>query len=171
MKVLGLDPGSRKLGFALLETTRQGARLCHSGTLAFRAADPLPSRLAAAYEGVRTLLAEYRPDLVALEECFVAQGVKAALVLGEVRGVLMLAAQLEGCALREFAARSVKLSTTGNGGASKEQVQYMVPRLVDDCRKELGPDEADAIALAWCCLESIRLERRLPASGQSGRGA
>ena len=90
------------------------------------------------------------PDLVVVEECFVALGPRAALVLGQVRGVLILAVQQAGVPLCEVAPRAVKLATVGNGAAAKEQVQYMMPRLLLACPGTLGPDEADALAVAWC---------------------
>jgi len=157
MRVLGLDPGSRLLGYAVIETTPQGVvSRVESGTLKLDAKKPLPFRLAVAHQEVRAMIVRFQPDRVALEECFVAQGVKAALVLGQVRGVLMLAAELEGTALMEFAPRAVKLATVGNGGAAKEQVQFMIPRLVRGCPTDMGADEADALAIAWCGLQHAR---------------
>jgi crossover junction endodeoxyribonuclease RuvC len=73
--------------------------------------------------------------------------------------VLLLAAQLERATLHEYAPRAVKLATVGNGGASKEQVQAMIPRLLGDCRTGLAADEADALAVAWCCANQIRTVR------------
>lgn len=160
MKVLGLDPGSQKLGFGLLESAdaqagRTGAvsgrwERLDSGTIVLGSRRPLPERLEAAYRAVVAILAAHSPDLVVVEECFVAQSPRAALVLGEVRGVLFLAIQQAGIESCEFAAREVKLAAVGNGGAAKEQVQYMIPRLLDHCPQALKPDEADALAVAWC---------------------
>jgi crossover junction endodeoxyribonuclease RuvC len=150
MKVLGLDPGSRKLGFGCLERDGTHWRRVASGTLVLRAADPLSARLHAAHDAVADMIRTLAPDLVAVEECFVARGPRAALVLGQVRGVLILAIQQAGIPLCEVAPRAVKLATVGNGAASKEQVQYMMPRLLIECPRSLGPDEADALAIAWC---------------------
>lgn len=96
------------------------------------------------------MISTMAPDLVVVEECFVALGPRAALVLGQVRGVLILAVQQAGVQLCEVAPRAVKLATVGNGAAAKEQVQYMMPRLLLDCPGTLGADEADALAVAWC---------------------
>jgi crossover junction endodeoxyribonuclease RuvC len=150
MKVLGIDPGSRKLGYGCLERVGSRWRRIRGGTLILRAADSLPARLCAAHSAVSDMIRELVPDLVVVEECFVARGPRAALVLGQVRGVLILAVEQAGIPLVEVAPRAVKLSAVGNGAAAKEQVQYMMPRLLDDCPDGLAPDEADALAIAWC---------------------
>ncbi len=150
MKVLGLDPGSRRLGYGCLERAGSHWRRATSGTLTLRAADPLSTRLHAAHAAVTEMIRTLAPDLVVVEECFVARGPRAALVLGEVRGVLLLAVREAGIPLCEVAPRAVKLAAVGHGGAAKEQVQYMMPRLLLDCPATLSPDEADALAVAWC---------------------
>lgn len=150
MKVLGLDPGSRKLGYGCIESAGSRWRRVESGTITLRTNDSLPSRLHAAHIAVSEMIRAQAPDLVVVEECFVARGPRAALVLGQVRGVLILAVEQAGIRLAEVAPRAVKLSTVGNGAAAKEQVQYMMPRLLGDCPSVLAPDEADALAVAWC---------------------
>ena len=134
----------------MLERAGVGWRRRDSGTLRLDPTQALASRLDGAYQGVVELLRLHAPDLVVIEECFVARGPKAALVLGEVRGVLLLAVHQAGCECLEVAPRAVKLAVVGHGGASKEQIQYMVPRLLEGCPASLGPDEADALAIAWC---------------------
>src|SRR5512140_2790392 len=126
MKVLGLDPGSQKLGFGCIESAGSRWRRVASGTMTLRARDPLPSRLHAAHRAVTEMIRTLAPDLVVVEECFVARGPRAALVLGQVRGVLILAVEQAGLPLAEVAPRAVKLAAVGNGAAAKEQVQYMM---------------------------------------------
>lgn len=150
MKVLGLDPGSRRLGFGILERTNHRWRRLDGGTVRLNPADALAERLEAAYAAVVELLHRHTPDLVVIEECFVAQGPKAALILGEVRGVLLLAVRQARIECLEVAPRAVKLAVVGRGGAAKEQIQYMIPRLIDQCPGPLAPDEADALAIAFC---------------------
>lgn len=158
MKVLGLDPGSRLLGYAVLEQDRSTWVRIESGVLRLPTGEPLPQRLALAFSTVERLLSEHRPAHVAIEECFVAERARAALVLGQVRGVLLLAAIRAKSELHEFAPRTVKLAAVGNGNASKHQVQAMIPRLVRGCDAALGVDEADALAIAWCCANQIRMQ-------------
>lgn len=93
MRVLGLDPGSQKLGWGLLELSGNHWRRSASGTIRLDPRRALPERLHVAYQAVSALFSSHLPDLVAIEECFVAQSPKAALVLGQVRGVLLLAVQ------------------------------------------------------------------------------
>jgi crossover junction endodeoxyribonuclease RuvC len=150
MRVLGLDPGSQKLGWGLLERSGHLWTRVASGTIRLDPRRPLRERLLGAYDAAARLLGEHAPDLVAIEDCFVAASPKAALVLGQVRGVLLLAVEQASIESVELSPRSVKLATVGQGGAAKEQVQYMVPRLIRDCPPRLGPDEADALAIAWC---------------------
>lgn len=157
MKVLGLDPGSRYLGYAVLEEDRSSWVRVESGVLRLPMDESLPARLSLAFSMVERLLETHRPAHVAVEDCFVADRARAALVLGQVRGVLLLAAVRSKSEVHEFAPRTVKLAAVGNGNASKEQVQAMMPRLVRGCDAALTMDEADALAIAWCCANQVRL--------------
>jgi crossover junction endodeoxyribonuclease RuvC len=150
MKVLGLDPGSRRLGYGCVERVGSRWRRVMSGTLVLRPTDSLPARLCTAHSSISEMIRTLAPDLVVVEECFVSKGLKAALVLGQVRGVLILAVEQARTPLAEVAPRAVKLATVGHGAAAKEQVQFMMPRLLVDCPSVLAPDEADALAIAWC---------------------
>lgn len=150
MKVLGIDPGSRKLGYGVIELAAARGRRLASGTLVLDPRRSLSRRLHEAHRFTQELIEHHHPDVVTVEECFVAQGARAALVLGQVRGVLLLAVEQAGIACIEVAPRSVKLAVVGHGNAAKEQVQFMMPRLLAECPAALGPDEADALAIAWC---------------------
>jgi crossover junction endodeoxyribonuclease RuvC len=151
MRILGLDPGSRRFGFGVLENAGASRwRRLESGTVRLDERIPLPARLLVIHRSVSDLLARHAPDLVVVEDCFVATGPRAALVLGQVRGVLLLAIEQAGCPSLEISPREVKLAAVGHGGAAKQQVQYMIPRLLQDCPGGLGQDEADALAVAWC---------------------
>jgi crossover junction endodeoxyribonuclease RuvC len=163
MKVLGFDPGSLKLGYGVLEPSGSSWRRCQGGTLKLNGRDPLSRRLAVIYREVTGLLETHRPGLVAIEECFVAHSPKAALVLGEVRGVLLLAVEQAGIPMVELAPRSVKLAVVGHGAAAKEQIQYMIARLVADCPTPLAPDEADALAIALAGASHGALAGRMEA--------
>ncbi len=149
-RILGIDPGSRRLGYGVVERAGSGWRHISSGTLNLDTRLPLADRLVLAHERLVRILDEARPDLVVIEECFVSHSARAALVLGEFRGVLILGVRQAGLELAEYSPRAVKLASVGNGGASKEQVQYMMPRLLAGCPEVLKPDQADALAVAWC---------------------
>jgi crossover junction endodeoxyribonuclease RuvC len=114
-----------------------------------RGAQTFSDRLLAVYEGLRSLLDEIRPDEVAVESAFVRKSALAALQIGHVRGVILLAARQHGAAIHEYTAPEVKLAVVSHGAAQKDQVGFMVRRLLP----EAGPvreDEADALAVALC---------------------
>lgn len=153
------------MGYGLITQRRgQWGRL-DSGVIRLPEKRPLVDRLRLAYEGVVALIEAQQPNHIAIEDCFVAHSARAALVLGHVRGVLLLAASGSGAEIFEFAPRSVKLASVGQGGASKEQVQQMVPRLLAACPAQLSADEADALAVAWCCANQLRSPARLAERG------
>ncbi len=157
LRILGLDPGSRRLGFGILQFGRGAWARVESGVFRLPEKESLPNRLDLAFDRVSELISAHRPQIIAVEDCFVSHRPRAALVLGHIRGVLLLAATRSGARVTEYAPRSVKLATVGNGAAAKEQVQAMVPRLVRDCPTKLTADEADALAVAWCCANQLRL--------------
>lgn len=155
MRVLGLDPGSRRTGFGLVE--RDGNRLLAlaHGVIAPPARLDLAHRLHAIATRAGALIDEHRPDAVVIEEAFYHESVRSTLVLGHVRGALLVAAIERGAAVAEYSPREIKQSVTGNGAASKEQVAFMVKRLL--ClRGALPPDASDALAAAICHLQRSR---------------
>jgi crossover junction endodeoxyribonuclease RuvC len=150
MLILGLDPGSICTGYGLIDAVPGRARYCGSGRLRPRRGEDLPHRLLCLNRALRDLLGELRPEAVALEEAFVGQHARPALVLGHARGALILCVLEAGLPLFEYAPRLVKLAATGAGGADKSQVQTMVRHLLEGVPDRLSPDEADALAVALC---------------------
>ena len=156
MRVLGLDPGSRRTGYGLVE--RQGNRLrCLAhGTVAPAARLGLPQRLHDIAVRVGEVMESGRPDTVVIEEAFYAESVRSTLVLGHVRGALLVAAVQRGLEVAEYSPREIKLSVAGTGAAAKEQVAFMVRRLLD-LRGTVSQDASDALAGALCHLHRARL--------------
>ncbi len=154
-RVLGLDPGSRRTGFGVVERSGNHYRALAHGTLAPSARLDLAHRLHAIVDGVRELIAHWEPDTVVVEEAFYHESVRSTLVLGHVRGALLVAAVAAGVPIAEYSPREIKLSVAGNGGASKEQVAFMVRRLLA-LRATPAPDAADALAGALCHLHRAR---------------
>ncbi len=172
MLILGLDPGSLCTGYGLIEV-RRGAMLWRaSGTLRPPRGEALPARLLALQNGLRELLRETRPQAMSIEDSFVGRNSRAALVLGEARGVLTVTALSEGVPLFEYAPRLVKLSVTGSGGASKEQVHRMVGHLIERVPRDLPLDVTDALALAVCHAHRCAQPPDAPrsADGRTGDG-
>ena len=167
MRVLGLDPGSRRTGYGVVE--KQGNRfhcVLHGCSMPL-ATLPLAQRLLHIAREVGEVIDRVSPDCVVVEEAFHHQSVRSTLVLGHVRGALMVAAAQRGIEVAEYSPREIKLSVTGNGGAAKEQVAFMVRRLLA-LPEALQADAADALAGAMCHLSRTRFSapRRITPAGR-----
>ncbi|MBI5368032.1 MAG: crossover junction endodeoxyribonuclease RuvC [Planctomycetes bacterium] len=155
MKILGIDPGTRFVGYGVIRAERGALTLEDYGTVAARGAELAP-RLDSVYRGITEILERHRPDCVAIEDVFYAKNVKTTVKLGEARGVILLAAFRAGIAIAEYSPASVKKAVVGNGQASKPQVQLMV-RAILRLRETPRPDHAaDALALAVCHSHRMR---------------
>ena len=164
MRVLGLDPGSRRTGYGVVEKSGGVVRCLTHGHAAAAARLALPHRLHAIVRRVGEIMEEYAPDCVAVEEAFYHESVRSTLVLGHVRGALLVAAVERGVEVAEYTQREVKLSVAGSGAAAKEQIEFMVWRLLG-LRGTLQSDAADALAVAICHLH--RSGRSAPARAAS----
>ena len=149
MRVFGIDPGSARTGYGCVETDGTRHRLIVCGAVTSPARAALPERLQRIHDGLGRLLAQHRPDCVAIENLFHAKNVKSALVLGHARGVAVLAAVEAGVPIVEYTPAEVKLAVTGYGRAEKVQLQRMVMLLLG-VERTPSQDAADAIALAIC---------------------
>ncbi len=160
MRILGIDPGTRATGYGLVE--KQGNRLIHidNGALFTRSGDDLAIRLKTIYDGLERVIAEYRPEAMAIEQIFVAKNALSALKLGHARGTAMLSGVNAGLPVFEYSALQVKSAVVGYGKASKIQVQQMVRTLVN--LPEIAQEDAsDALAVAICHAHSAGLNNRL----------
>ena len=157
MRVLGIDCGTEFTGYGVVEMDRVSRLVhCAAGTIRLNKKEKTPRRLAQVYAELTALMTLHSPDCVAIEEVFFSANAKSALKLGQVRGVAMLAAATCGLPVAEYAPLSIKSSVTGYGLAQKEQVQFMVTRLLElDCAPE-SPDAADALAIAICHLHTAQ---------------
>ena len=158
MIILGIDPGLSTTGYGVIEIIANRAHFRGGGGISSRAKDPLPIRLNAIYDGIREVVETYHPEYCAVEEVFYHENVNTAIVMGHARGVAMLAAQQSGVKLFEYAAREIKMSTVGNGAASKKQVQVMVQRLLNLKTPPKPQDAADALAAALCHYHRIKFQ-------------
>lgn len=149
MRILGLDPGSLKTGFGLLDTSGQAFSYVASGIIRISSSKTLPERLAVIAEGVAELIETYQPDVCAIEDVFFARNPKSALKLGQARGAAITMAVTQKISVHEYAPRLVKQAVTGTGAATKEQVGYMVKTILK-IDGDLKEDAADALAVAIC---------------------
>ena len=152
--VLGIDPGSRFMGYGVVSA---GGEYVASGRLVVSPRLSLPERLRDLHAGLREVIGEFGPAVAVVEKVFFAKSVRSALTLGEARGMAILAAAQEGLEIHEYAASEVKLAVTGYGRAEKGQVAAMVREMLH-LRGELSPDGADALALALCYLNRRRFD-------------
>jgi len=150
MIILGVDPGSRRTGFGVIETDGRRHRLVTQGVLAPPPRRPLPERLDAIHAGVCELIRRYDPAVLAVEDVFHATNTRTALVLGHVRGVVLLAGAQAGLPVHEYPPATVKVQVTGFGRAEKAQVASMVARLLGLGAEAPSGDAADALAVALC---------------------
>ena len=150
MRVLGIDPGSRFCGFGVVEDAG-GTRMRYlaHGVLSLGEERPIEERLQLLHEGLARELALHRPDLVAIEDVFHARNARSALVLGQARGVALLAAAQSGAKVRSFSPSTIKQAVTGTGRAEKEQVGRMVTVLLGVAFAG-RLDATDALATAIC---------------------
>ena len=154
MRVFGIDCGTECTGYGIVEwdDTALHPQLVSLGAGAIRVPkkDPLPQRLSHVYARLLELLEMHRPDVVAVEEVFYSVNAKSALKLGHVRGVALLAAATARVPHAEYAPLKIKSTVTGYGLAHKEQVQFMVARLLNLSSLPEPADAADALAIAIC---------------------
>lgn len=150
MIVLGVDPGSVRTGFGVIETDGRNHRLLEQGVVAPSARLSLPLRLRRVHERMAELIARHRPDVLAVEDVFHAVNTRTALVLGHVRGVVLLAGAQAGLPVEAFPPATVKSQITGYGRAEKGQVALMVARLLNLPGDGEAGDAADALAVALC---------------------
>lgn len=157
MKVLGIDPGTNTSGYGLVKI--EGNKLSHviSGQIINRPSYQFQLRLKNIYDGLKKIIDEYSPDLVAIENIFHAKNIQSALKLGHARGVAILAAVNSGIYVYEYTPLQIKTSVVGYGGAEKEQVQKMVKEILN-LPQILPEDESDALAVAICHINSSKIK-------------
>ncbi len=156
VRILGLDPGSQRTGYAIIETEATRVAYVVSGAIRTHG-ESLAERLREIFTGVEALAGEFRPDEVAIERVFMHRNADSALKLGQARGAALSATFAMRPRVFEYAPREVKLAVVGTGGAQKEQVQLMVKRLLN-IAGPLTEDAADALAIALCHAHSRRLQ-------------
>ena len=159
MIVLGIDPGTASTGYGVVKGDGGigPVALVECGVIRTKARDPLPSRLHEIYEGVAELLARHKPDALSVEDVFYAKNVRTTVVLGHARGVVLLAGQQANVEIHELPPAEIKKAVVGTGAATKEQVQFMLTRLLKLRTAPQPSDAADGVAAAFACLMSARV--------------
>jgi crossover junction endodeoxyribonuclease RuvC len=161
MVVLGIDPGTRRTGYAVVEASDEMVVRLASGSLSTSPRSAFHEKLRTIYEGLLEIVARFRPDEIAIEDVFVKNNVRVALRMGHMRGVALLVGAIHNVTIGEYSPGEIKQAVVGSGSASKEQVKFMVSALLKltDIPTE---DEADALAVALCHVHRRRLSEDSP---------
>jgi len=144
--VLGVDPGSHATGYGVI-STGPVVRMLGGGVIRARKNVSLSERLLAIHSELTAVIDRFNPEMMAVEDLFNAKNARSSLILGHARGVILLAGASAGLPVAEYAPREVKKALTGNGAATKEQVRFMVMRLLS-VKESLPLDQSDALAVA-----------------------
>ena len=159
MITLGIDPGTARLGYGLVEAATDPI-LIDFGVIETAASVDMPSRLSGLYDAVTTLISTHHPDVLAVEQLIFARNVTTAITVGQARGVVLLAAARGGIAIAEYSPSEVKHAVTGYGKADKSQIQEMV-RIILGMEFVPTPDDAaDALAVALCHTQRAAFAER-----------
>lgn len=156
MRVLAFDPGFERLGIAVVEKKSSKESLLFSDCVRTSTSLSFPERLGHLGSAVETLVKQWGPDAVALEQVFFEKNAKTAMQVARVMGMLGYIATSRKIPMFEYTPAEVKIAITGNGRGDKRAVALMVPRLVDLPKKKRLDDELDAIAIGLTCLASVR---------------
>ncbi|HHS49758.1 MAG TPA: crossover junction endodeoxyribonuclease RuvC [candidate division Zixibacteria bacterium] len=148
MRILGIDPGTVNTGWGLIQVEGKKISLVESGVFHPNGKDRI-AKLVQIYGFVADLVENFAPDIVAVEDTFFGKNVQSMIKLGEARTAAILAAALADVDVATFAPREVKMAVVGNGNAAKEQVAFMVKRLLN-APEDCPADQTDAIAVAFC---------------------
>lgn len=155
---MGIDPGTLRMGYAVLEAQQDDLHPLAWGALIAPAGDALGLRLHTLYTRLLETLEAYHPDWVAIEEPFVSKNARTAMAIGQAQGLALVAAAHLGIAVAGYPPRKVKLATTGHGAATKEQVQRAIILHLGMTQPLLPSDASDAMAVALCHLQAVQVE-------------
>ena len=159
MLILGVDPGSRHTGYAVVEASAGSLRLLDAGRVSLPPRLPLSERLAALSRKVDSIIERWQPQAAALESPFYGMNARSLIVLAQARGAILALMGGRGIEIREYTPAEVKTAVAGNGRADKAQVSRMVHLLLALDPSDRSADETDAMAVAVCYAKRYRMDR------------
>ncbi|MFB3778532.1 MAG: crossover junction endodeoxyribonuclease RuvC [Bryobacteraceae bacterium] len=165
MRVLGIDCGTERTGYGIIDSDGRDHRLVAAGVIRTQSVRPLEERLLAIARELRDIIRAHQPDAAAVEQVFHAANTKTALKLAHARGVALLSVAEAGMELGEYSPLEVKTSVVGYGRAGKEQVQMMVASLLKLAKPLASEDASDAVAVAICHATRRAVRQRAGAAG------
>jgi crossover junction endodeoxyribonuclease RuvC len=150
MRILGVDPGTIFTGYGIVDFDKNELKFISAGIIKIPTVKEIPPRLQSIYDELCRLMKQFKPDEFAIETAFYGKNVQATLKIGYARGVSILAAVHHDLMIKEYSPREIKKSVVGNGSSSKEQVQFMIKKLLAIRKSKMKFDESDALAVAIC---------------------
>ena len=157
MLILGIDPGTATTGFGLIAEKKSKPQFVDHGVIKTSPKETSQGRLRRIYNGLKKLMLDYKPKVVAIERLYFGTNTKTAIAVGQARGLALLAAAEQRIQVAEYSPLEVKMAVTGYGRAEKQQVQQMVKSLLGLSDLPKPDDAADALAIAICHLHSYKL--------------
>ncbi len=157
MRVLGIDPGLGITGYAVIERTDGVMRLLEAGVIRGKSKKTLPERIHEIYVGLEEIINQFKPNVMSLEDLYsFYKRPRTAILMGHVRGAIMLAAANAGIPVHSFSATRIKKIITGNGHANKAQMQRVIMQEFNLTEIPKPPDVADALGIALTCLNQLK---------------
>lgn len=154
--IMGMDPGTNVMGYGIIHVKKSGMRILQYGVIHLDKYKSHELKLKRIFERILGLIEEYNPDEVAIEAPFYGKNVQSMLKLGRAQGVAMAAVLFRNLPIKEYAPKKIKVSVTGNGNASKEQVAKMLQQLLGFSETPKLLDATDALAVALCHINQQR---------------
>jgi len=161
MKILGIDPGTRVMGYGVIESDNDDIALIDFGALVVKERSPIGERLSYLYNELQEIIQRYKPDVVAVEQPFISKNVRSAMAIGRAQAIALLAASVKGIPTFEYTPAQIKQRVANYGASSKEQIQEMVKLQLGLSEVPEPNDAADALAVAICHLHEIHLSNLL----------
>lgn len=162
MTILGIDPGTARIGWGIIETKGSLYHTRAFGLITTERNEAVELRLLKAYHQICKICVKYAPDVVSIEELFFATNAKTAIAVGQARGILLLSAAANGIPVYSYSPLAVKRAITGDGHADKKQVLKMIVSLLKLKEPPKPDDVADALAIALAHVYSYRIKERMP---------
>ena len=168
MRVLGIDPSVQSTGFGVIEYSDNSYSILEYGAIKPSRQLLLLHKINMIRNRIEEIIRAHKPEEVAIENPFYAKNIKTAITLGQVRGAILVAVASQNCPLHEYSALEIKKAVTGYGRADKEQVITMIKILLDLQEEKLGSDAADALAAAFCHLNTRMFQQLVNKDGKKG---
>ncbi|MFW0838150.1 MAG: crossover junction endodeoxyribonuclease RuvC [Candidatus Komeilibacteria bacterium] len=158
-RILGIDPGFADTGFGILEFSGNNVLTIDYGSIKTAAGQPFPDRLIYIYDQVASLIKNYKPSHLAIEDLFFYKNITTAIKVSQARGVVLLAARQKKLTISNHSPLQVKQSLTGWGGADKKQMGKMIKTVLHLEKVPTPDDAADALAIAWCAGANLIIKK------------